>query len=52
MKVKVINDFRDKTADMKLRKVGEELTVSRERGQMLIDRQFAEEVKELPRDAE
>ena len=45
MKIKVKKDFYDRSADLTLRKKGEALTVSAERGRELIDKGFAEEVK-------
>lgn len=35
MKVRVLRDFRNRTENLKLRKVGEELTVTRERCEKL-----------------
>ncbi len=51
MKVKVITDFRDRTADLKLRKAGEILEVDKERAVKLIGLELAEEVKETPKTA-
>ena len=45
MKIKVKKDFYDREADLALRRKGEALTVSAERGRELIDGGFAEEVK-------
>ena len=48
MKVKVIKRFRDKTADLKVREVGEVLEVEEARGKMLIDRKLCELCVEEP----
>lgn len=48
MKVKVIEDFRDRTADLKLRKAGETLEVDAERAQKLAGLGLAETVTEEP----
>ena len=45
LKIKVKKDFYDREADLALRRKGEALTVSAERGRELIDGGFAEEVK-------
>ena len=45
MKIKVKKDFYDREADLALRKKGEALTISAERGKELIEKGFAEEVK-------
>ena len=45
MKIIVKKDFRDREADLALRKKGETLTVSDKRGRELIDKGFAAETK-------
>lgn len=45
MKIKVKKDFYDREADLALRRKGEALTVSAERGKELIEKGFAEEIK-------
>ena len=45
MKIKIKQDFRDRSADLALRKKGEVLDVSEPRAKELIDKGFAEEVK-------
>ena len=47
MKVKVILSYHDKTKNKKLIKAGTELTVSAERGKVLIDAGVAKEIKEI-----
>lgn len=44
MKIKVIIDFYDREAGLVLRRAGEVLTVSENRGRFLIDRGFTEKV--------
>lgn len=46
MKIKVTRAFRDKTADMKLRNIGEVFEATPERAKELITAKFAAEVKE------
>lgn len=46
MKVKVLQDFRDRTADLELRKEGEELEVDKARAQKLINMGLAELIRE------
>ncbi len=45
MKIKVKQDFRDRSADLALRKKGEVLDVSEQRAKELIAKGFAAEVK-------
>jgi hypothetical protein len=45
MKIKVKQDFRDRSADLALRKKGEVLDVSEQRAKELIAKGFANEVK-------
>ena len=45
MKIKVKQDFRDRSADLALRKKGEVLDVSEQRAKELIAKSFAAEVK-------
>ena len=45
LKIKIKKDFYDREADLALRKKGEALTISAERGKELIEKGFAEEVK-------
>lgn len=46
MKVKVLHGFRDRTADLQLREVGEELEVDKARAQKLINMGLAELIRE------
>ncbi len=46
MKVKVLQDFRDRTADLVLRKAGEELEVTKDRADYLVMRGLAERIRE------
>lgn len=46
MKVKVVKEYYDSTKNNELIKVGTELTVSTERGKVLIEAGVAKEVKE------
>lgn len=52
MKVKVLHKFRDRTSDLKLRKAGEILEVTKERGESLIAMGLAEAVKENRKEGE
>lgn len=45
MKVKVVKEYYDSTKNKELIKVGTELTVSTERGNVLIEAGVAEEIK-------
>lgn len=45
MKIKVLKPFYDRTADLALRRKGDVLEVSEQRGRELTDGGFAEEVK-------
>ena len=47
MKIKVIKQYYDSTRDKELIKVGTELTVSTERGKVLIDAGVGKEIKEV-----
>lgn len=47
MKVKVIKQYYDSTKNKELIEVGAELTVSTERGKVLIDSGVAKEIKEV-----
>ena len=47
MKVKIIKNYHDTTKNRELIKVGTELTVSAERGKVLIDAGVAKEIKEV-----
>lgn len=49
MKVKIIKDYYDTTKNKELVKVGTVLTVSTERGQVLIEAGVAKEVVEKPK---
>lgn len=51
MKVKVITDFRDRTADLTLRKAGEVLEVNKARAEKLIGMGLAELIRETPQKA-
>ena len=51
MKIKVLRDFRDKTADLKLRKKDEILEVDKERAAILSGLGFAEAYKEIQKEA-
>lgn len=42
MKIRVIHDFYDKENDLKLRSVGDTLTVSKDRGEYLVRMKIAE----------
>ena len=46
MKVKVLTDFRDRTADLTLRKAGEILEVDKAREEKLINMGLAERIRE------
>ena len=46
MKVKILHDFRDRTADLKLRKVGETLDVDEARATKLESLNLAERIQE------
>lgn len=46
MKVKIIKLYRDTTKNLKLIKAGTEMTVSAERGKVLIEAGVAKEIKE------
>ena len=46
MKVKIIKEYYDSTKNKELIKVGTELTVSTERGKILIDAKVAKEIQE------
>jgi len=46
LKVRVIHDFRDKTAELQLRKKGETLDVDARRAEYLADLGLVEEIKE------
>ena len=46
VKVKVLHGFRDRTADLELRKEGEELEVDKARAQKLINMGLAELIRE------
>lgn len=47
MKVQIIKKYRDSTKNKKLIEVGTEMTVSAERGKVLIDAGVAKEKKEI-----
>lgn len=47
MKVKVIKPYRDSTADLELRKLGQQLTYTKTIGNKLIKLGFVKEVKEV-----
>ena len=44
MKIRVIHDFYDKENDLKLRSVGDTLTVSKDRAEYLVDFRVAKEI--------
>lgn len=46
VKVKVLEDFRDRENDMKLRKAGTEFTVDQDRAKLLVNKKLVEIVKE------
>ena len=46
MKVKVLQDFRDRTADLVLREAGEELEVTKDRAELLMGRGLVERIRE------
>lgn len=46
MKVQIIKNYHDSTKNKKLVKAGTEMTVSAERGKVLIDAGVAKEIKE------
>ena len=48
MKVKVTQDFRDRTEDLKLRKKGQTLDVSEDRAVMLEGLKLAKRIKDEP----
>lgn len=48
VKVRVVKEFRDRTADLQLRKKGETLTVSEERAKKLEDLGYTEVIQEEP----
>lgn len=47
MKVMIIRDYFDSTKNNELIKAGTELTVSAERGKVLVEATVAEEIKEI-----
>ena len=46
MKVKIIENYHDSTKNLELVKAGTEMTVSAERGKVLIEAGVAQEIKE------
>ena len=50
VKVKVIEEFRDRTEDLKVRKVNSEFFVDEERAKLLVGRELVEIVKEEEHD--
>lgn len=47
MKVKVIREFRDVESNLSVKKIDDIFEVSKQRGEFLINKNFAVEVKEL-----